>query len=446
MLRRHWPIALAGLVFVMQLVLAHVYCGFLTGDEVEPLSEALRIATGRTYYTWDARNTFVARFILAPFLWIAAHLGVTNPTALVLIATIPCALASSLTIVLVHRLALQWTEDALAAGAATIVFALHWLPLGFGSTTYPRVIAMACIVGAALLVPRRPFLAGALMGIAFADRYSEAIYIFPLLLVAFWRGLKPALHVVLGVALSIGITSGIYEWVLWGSPFHNLRTWTSLTIIEGKISARATAQPAYWFLTNLPRWCAPTLLPLLWYARRREPWACVLLPLAALTLIGHKELRFLQSIIPFLAILAGIGFACLARVRRNLAVALLAISIAWNLWGLRFLGRETKPAVEAARWLEANHSPRTLALGQVWAYGDRIYLDNQVRIIDVGTPIHSALNEALTAADAIAVFESDVNTEIARALREHRFAPARTFRAARARDVVVFIRASPSTR
>jgi Alg9-like mannosyltransferase family len=458
--RRHWVFALAGAVFVLQLVLAHVYCGFLTGDEVEPLSEALRVATDYKYEPWDARNTFVARFFLAPFLWIATQLGVTSRAALVVIATIPCALAAALTIVFVHRLALRWTADQLASSAATLLFALHWLPLGFGSTTYPRVIAMAFIAGAALLVARRrdaagpaaetaallerrrpagwlgtvpaPLFAGALMGVAFADRYSEAIYLFPLLIAArrrFWQ-------VGLGAVLSICITSGIYEWWLWGTPFHNLITWTKLTILEGKISARATTQPPYWFLTNLPRWCAPTMLPFLWYARKREPWLFFILPLAALTLISHKELRFLQSIIPFLAILGGIGFACIFRVRRNLATALLVVSLAWNLWGLRFLGKETKPAVEAARFLGAQNY-ETIALGQIWAYGDRIYLDNEVRLIDVGTPIHS-LDIALPAADAIAVFESDITPEVANAFAKHGYKEVRTFRAPRARDVVVF--------
>lgn len=433
---------LAGAVLATQLVLAYVYCGFLTGDEVEPLSEAFRIATDYRYESWDARNTFVARFAIAPWIWAATHLGVTSRAALVVIATIPFALATAITILLVHLLTLRWSGDRIAAGAATILFALHWLPLGFGSTTYPRVIAMLCIVGGAALIPRAPWLTGALMGIAFADRYSEAIYLPPLCIAAFRHGgFKSAMKVALGAVLSIAVTSGIYEWILWGSPFHNLRTWTSLTILEGKISARATSQPPWWFLTMLPRWCALTLLPLLWAARRRmfEAWCFFLLPLAALTFISHKELRFLQSVIPFLAILAGAGFAVWWHTRRRLAIALLAISVVWNLWGLRFLGRETKPAVQAARFLATRPQLKTIALGQIWAYGDRIYLGNGPRLIDVGTPLHS-LDVALPAADAVAVFASDVTPETEAAIEKQGFINAHQFVGPRSRDVIVFIR------
>src|SRR2546429_629798 len=73
--------------------------------------------------------------------------------------------------------------DVAAIGAA-LIFALHWIPLGFGSTVYPRNLAMACVVAAALLVDRWPFAAGALVGLAFADRFSEIVFLIPILVVA----------------------------------------------------------------------------------------------------------------------------------------------------------------------------------------------------------------------------------------------------------------------
>ena len=430
----------AGAVFVTQLLLAHLYCGFYTGDELEVLTEALRTATDFQYASFEGRNTFVPRVIVAPLLWIASNAGVRNPAALVIVGTIPFALASSLTILLVHRLAARWSHDLIAAHAAAALFTLHWLPLGFGSTTYPRVIAMFCVTAAALLVARGTTAAalgaGALMGLAFADRYSEGIYLLPLLLVS-GRG---AWMVAASAFASIALLSGAYEWLVWGSPFHSLRTFAGITLIGGDYSSRVKHQPFFWYLANLPRWCAPTLLPFLWSARRAlRPLAFIILPMASLTVIAHKELRFLQTVIPFLAIASGIGFAAWWRERRRAATVFLALSLAWNLWGLRFLGRESKPAVEAARYLGAHDSFKTVALGQIWAYGDRIYLGNEKRLIDVGTPIHS-LDLAVAEADAIAVYESDVTAEVARALAKHGFRPIATFRAPRARDVVVFSR------
>ena len=428
---------LATVVAATQLYLAHHFYGFLTGDEVEVLGEAFRVATGFQYGTWDVRNTFIADAVVAPLIWLATHLGITSPSALIVIATIPFALASSVTIVLVHRLALRWNANDVAAWVATVVFALHWIPLGFGSTTYPRVIAMLCIVAAALLVSRETavgaYAAGILVGIAFADRYSEIIYLLPLLILARRRWWQVALGALASIALTVGVT----DWIRWGSPFASLRIFAHLTLVERDFASRVKHQSALWYLEMLPRWCALTLLPFLWSARRnRQAWWFVLIPLVALSLIAHKELRYLQGVIPFLAILVGIGFT---RMRRGVAIALLAISLAWGLWGMRFLERESRPAVDAARFLGADPSIRTVAISQPWACGDRLYLTDRKKAIELGTPPQS-LDVILGESDAAIVYESDITNDVAAALSRARYRSVRVFRAPRARDVVVFRR------
>ncbi len=76
MMRRLY--ALAACVAALQLWLAHHFYGFLTGDEVEVLGEAFRLATGFDYGTWDVRNTLVADVFVAPLIWLATHLGITQ--------------------------------------------------------------------------------------------------------------------------------------------------------------------------------------------------------------------------------------------------------------------------------------------------------------------------------------------------------------------------------
>jgi len=432
---RRFLFPLAAAVAALQLWLAHHFYGFLTGDEVEVLGEAFRLATGLDYGTWDVRNTLVPDVLVAPLIRAAAFAGIESPAALIVIATIPFALASSLTIVLVHRLAMRWTNDATAAAAATIVFALHWLPLGFGSTTYPRVIAMCCIVAAALVVERHPFAAGALAGVAFADRYSEIVYLVPLLLIARRR----AWRVAAGALASIALTVGVFDWIRWGEPFGSLRKFAQLTLVERDFASRVKQQSPLWYLAMLPRWCSPALLPLLWSARRlRNAWGFVLVPLVLLSLIAHKEVRYLQGIIPFLAILAGCGFAAWWRARRGLAAALLAISVGWNLWGLRFLGRESRPAVAAARMLGRDPSLRTIASSQPWACGDKLYLTRGAKAIELGTPPQH-LEPIFAESDAVILYESDLTPAVLAKLG--RFRRVAEFRAPRARDVIVFVTA-----
>ena len=416
------------------------FYGFLTGDEVEVLGEAFRVATGYRYTLWDVRNAFVPDVIVAAFIRAAVLVGVRDPGSLIVAATIPFIAASSATVILVHRLALRWTGDALAAAAATALFALHWMPLGYGGTTYPRVIAMACIAGAALLVSRdetwSAAAAGALAGVAFADRYSEIVFLLPLLVVARRRWWQVAA----GFAASIAVTVGITDWIRWGSPFWSLREFAHVTLVERDFASRVKHQPPWWYLAALPRWCAPTLLVLLWRARVGAAWWLTLVPLAALSLVAHKELRYLQGIIPFLCILGGAGFAGWWRERRALAAALLAISLAWGAYGLRFLARESMPAVDAARFLARDPSARSIAMGQVWAYGDLLYLRRDQRVTDVGTP-PEGLAAALPQSDRASLYESDLTPEIETLLAREGFVREAAFRAPRARDVIVFRRA-----
>src|SRR5262249_6187518 len=113
-----------------------------------------------------------------------------------------------------YKLAWEWGIDERAAIASPSIFALHWIPPRFGGTVYPRNVAMACVVAAALIADRWPFAAGALAGLAFADRFSEIVFLIPLLLIA-----QNRLKVIGGAIVTIAITVGVYDWITWGSPF-----------------------------------------------------------------------------------------------------------------------------------------------------------------------------------------------------------------------------------
>jgi GPI mannosyltransferase 3 len=422
--------ALIGAVALIQIFLAVRFFGFLTGDDVEVLSQAFRRATGFDYQPWDVRNLFVPDFLVAPFVFVGGLRA----------AAIPFIALTALTIWLVYRLALQWSGDEIAAAVAALLFALHWIPLGFGSTVYPRTLATACIVGAALLVDRYPFPAGALIGIAFADRFSEIVFLLPLLIVARRRA-----WVLAGATTSIAITVGLYDWITWGTPFSSVIKFAHLTLVEPDFASRVKYQSPLWYLLNVVRWCAPTLLPLLYFARRSFRWSFIVIPLLALSVVQHKELRYLQAVIPFLAIAAGMGFAVLYQRRRAWAVALLVVSLLWDLHGLRYFAHKSMPAVMAARVLAADPSIKTVAGSQLWAYGGQLYFGPRIGLRELGTPPRD-LDRMLPGADAAAVYESDLDhPEIVASLRAHGFAPWRTFRDGPARAVVVF-RPSPGLR
>ena len=409
-------------VAATQLFLAWRYFGFLTGDEVEVLGEAFRRARGFAYGPWPIRNLLVPDVLVAPFVWIASHLGIGDTRELILAATLPFIALTAVTVWLLYRI---------GGLLPALLFAAHWIPLGFGSTAYPRTLAACCVVAAALVVDRRPFAAGLLAGVAFADRFSEIVFVIPLVVIA-----RRRLPVVAGAMASVA-AAGCYDWLTYGAPFSSFAGFARLTLLAPDFASRVKVQPPWWYLTNAARWLAPTLLPALWLARRHRLWWFVLIPLAAFSAVRHKELRYLQVMIPFVMIIAAAGLAMLWRRHRGLAIALLAVSMAWDLSSIRYFARKSQPAVMAARALGADPRVHTVVVSQLWAYGDRLYLGDRMEVRDVGTPPRD-LDAALTGADAAALWETDTaDAAVSAALRRHGFAPAAAYRDGPARPVVL---------
>src|SRR3954467_4587047 len=106
--------AIIAIVAAAQLWLAWRYYGFLTGDDVEVLSEAFRRARGLAYTPWDIRNLFVPAVVVAPVVFLS-HRVSTRMT--IYLASLPFIALSSLTIWLVYRLALRWCGEP-ATGVA----------------------------------------------------------------------------------------------------------------------------------------------------------------------------------------------------------------------------------------------------------------------------------------------------------------------------------------
>ncbi|MEO8034950.1 MAG: hypothetical protein ABI837_11015 [Acidobacteriota bacterium] len=447
-------LAIMALTAAAQLWLAHRYFGFLTGDDVEVLGEAFRYI-GYHYTAWDIRNVFIPDFVAAPPIVVGHFFGVTNVAVLIELATLPFVAVSVATIWLTWRLALRWTSDERVAIVAAILFASHWLPLAFGSTVYPRTIATFCVVAAALLISRRPFGAGLLMGVAFADRFSESVFLLPLMVLVMLGGerslragedgnrevpkhlpAKALLWLIAGALLSVAVLCGWYDFVTWGTPFSSVVKFAQLTLLAPDFASRVKYQAPWWYLANLLHWCAPPMMILLAFCRDRRPWLFIAAALVVLAGIRHKELRYLQAMIPFLAIAAAAGFV---RIRRSsLAIALLAASVVWNAWGVRMLQKKSMPAVMAARALAADRSVNTVVMSQLWAYGDRLYFTERVAPRDVGEP-PVALAAILNGADTAALYETDLDDPtILPALHDAGFERRATYRDGRARSVVVF--------
>jgi hypothetical protein len=145
------------------------------------------------------------------------------------------------------------------------------------------------------------------------------------------------------------------------------------------------------------------------------------LGLLLLSTIHHKELRYLQGVIPFVSVLVAMGVVDLWRRGRTVATAtLVALSIGWSVVHLHFLRAKSMPTVLA--WDSRVH---TFAATQLWAFGDRLFLGNGVDVRDIRYPKTRAsdLDQASAGADRVALYERAVKDDpsLSAALRRDGF-------------------------
>jgi hypothetical protein len=419
----------------VRLYLAHRYYGFQTGDDLEVAEEAFRRAIGLVHDPWDVRSLLIPDLLVAPFVAFAHAAGVRDPLLLATIARYPFILLSALNVVLVLLVGRRWYDDAAGVVAAGL-YAFHWIPLVYGSSSYPRVFAVTCILFAVLLLERsHVIVAGMLAALAVTARYSEAIFLAPLLLVARRRVL------LLGsFALGACVFVGLYDSLTYGRWFGSLIDFADLTFVRRDAASAVVRQPPWWYLTNVLHWIPATLLPFLVVAwqrgERRRLLAFVALPVLALSAIFHKELRYLQVVVPFVLLLAARGFTLWHEqpTRRCLATVFVLLAFPLGLTRIGTAEKRSTNAATAALWMRERNFP-SVALSQAWAYGGRLFLGNDVSITDIGIP--PALDR-LPPTSAIAVYSPDVTPALRTACHAAGLTETRTFTGRGGRAVTVF--------
>lgn len=437
--------------------------GFLTGDDVEILSSGFAAATGLVYQPWAIRNLFLPRLVVAPAVGLGQLLGITDRLLLVRLGEAPFFVLSLLNIVLVYRLARRVVrpgEGQLVPLLAAGIYAFHWLPAVYSVTAFPRTVSATCVLLATLLLLGegqdlgRGAGAGALVAVAFAVRYSEVIFLLPLALLAVFVGLgrrailRRAVGIAAGFCGGTLLSVGLIDWWTWGRPFASLVEFARYTLVERRASTLVVTQSPVWYLKRAGFWLVPPLIPFLFFKARGRLlglWGLFVLPVLVLSVIHHKEMRYLQAVIPFLAVLAAVGAARWLRRGRGWRVAaslLLALGLALSVhtaWRVHEHGSQS--AVAAARLLRGQGCVRQLVVTQAWAYGLRLILGNSVAITDFDRPpTPEELRSALPGTDAVALYGDDLarQPELATALAGGGFRRGRTIAVGASRPVVLF--------
>src|SRR5262245_53409720 len=452
---------MAAMLFA-KLWLAWRYEGFLTGDDLEIVSAAARTALGLRYDPWTLRCLFHPIVLAAPFQKIASLLGATDPDVFTWAASIPTALFSTASIALTAALALRFGLSRRAAAAAAFFQAFAWMSLAYGASPFPRPISTAMLLAAFLLAASRrpglaaPIVAGLLAGAAFAVRWSEGIVLlpllaFPLLLRSPAPPRPPARIAAIAGGFAAGsfLCAGVTDWLTWGRPFESLRQYFKIMFLE---RPDVDNQPFWDYPYTILHWAGPILLLLLipaWKERRaRLPIAYFAGIVLLMSLFSHKEWRYLQAAIPFLAIAAGAGWERLWTGRlKALAAAAILLAAAHGIERtVHLLSNRSSAGLAAARYLRSlDPKPRNLAFLQLWAWGGRLYLGNDVEIreIEYSRPVRpEAIRRDAAEADAVGVFALLLDDAARRELEALGFREIARFRKRKSYECVVFVRGS----
>jgi len=445
----------------VRLLFSWRFLGFLSGDDVEILETAFRSAFDLQYQPFEIRNLMLPELLVAPILAGAEAMGVGSTVWLVRLGVLPFVVLGTISVWLVFRLAKLWFEDEGTALLAAGLFSIHPLLLGYGSTSLPRNASTTAILAAAVLLSAtgrngvRGLVAGALLSLAFSMRYSEVIFLVPLLFVAWaftdetrdwWVRASALLG---GFMVATLATVGWADLHSWGEPFASLREFSRYTLVEKRASTAIATQPWNWYLRRIAHWLPLTLIPVLFFTPRRRPtiagWISVLAPLACLTFVYHKSLRYLQGIVPFVCVLAAAGTVTLWRrgARKTVVMLMLATALLGLRGGVRWQHRKSVPAVMAAQELAKELPVGTAVLSQAWGWGGKLFLGNRVEVRAIVSPVTGPeLLRSIEGADWVGLLGDDLiaNSHLQKILDEHGFEPQHHFSWSRSQDVILFRR------
>jgi 4-amino-4-deoxy-L-arabinose transferase-like glycosyltransferase len=179
------------------------------------------------------------------------------------------------------------------------------------------------------------FLSGLSIGLAFMFRFDSLVYIVPLIAFTLYqRGEKCLLTLFFGLCISVAI-HGFVDHMSWGGFLHSPIAFFQQNLVAGKSADFGIGHPLFYIGTLcLNIGCLFTIQ--YWFDKKRETvyiLSMLLFPLFIFSLIPHKEMRFIISLLPFFFIISAKGLDRFAQLmgRKAVIVVMLAAIIGSSL-------------------------------------------------------------------------------------------------------------------
>lgn len=392
-----WLVAIGVAAFAIKAACASFLPGYFSGDDVEIHEMTFAALFRRDWPIWELRNAFFPMGFIYPAQKLAHLAGAADPEHLVFAGRLVVALLSTAVIPLTWLAAKQLTGGSSPVPLlAAVLVAVNKLQMSFGSSELPRPVSSVFVLAAFLALARpapRAVAAGMLVGIATVFRFSEAVFVIPAALLLLGQRMWTRTAVFLFTwASSAALILAITDYLYWGQPFFSVINAVDYTIVK-RLSSRGH-EPVWQYLMLVSDWTTWTVFALAAIGSRlSRPVALWLwVPVVCLSLLPHKEARYLIPVIPFLSIAAAMGFWRIVEIcgrvrhtRRGAAAGfavlpLLLLSVLHDAGGWR-LGRSNDD-VTLARYIRAQ-GRGGVAVEQSWRVGGRPHLPDQEPFVEL---------------------------------------------------------------
>ena len=406
-------------VFVVKALLAWSSPGFFSGDDVEIHEMSLSALLEQRWPIWELRSAFFPMLFIYPAQRLAMAGGAVDPAALVFAGRLVVAVLSTAVIPLTWLAARRLAPaDPRLAAVAVLFVSFNKLLMSFGSSELPRPVATVFVVGAFLLILRpgttAPAAAGALIGVAAAFRFSELVFLPAALLTLGRDRFLVRATVLLGAAaIALAGITAVADALYWGRPFSSVAAAVDYTLVQ-RLSSRGY-EPLWEYLALIPAWTTFLFVGLAIAGTSRqhpESW-WLWTPIALLSLLPHKESRYLIPVIPFFSIAAARGLLRTGEWMRRSAAATgwrrwarelfapaLVLSVLHDMGGWRLV--RSNEGVRLAESLRA--SPQSgVAAQDLWRLGGRPYLWRHEPLVEIPPEL---LDDPQATAAAVASVQS----------------------------------------